>query len=503
VFGLYFAGATLVFAFVRYHSGVIKTKWTDAVVPTHWNRLRTAQGDYRIDQAFEFARRGETNQALMYARNGLAHSPHHRAGRLLVAQLLLSVGRSDDAQFTLIQGLPLHAEDPVFLRAFFSFMLQRQEDAILVTFAREQLSKRPPASESSRLIALAAAHACFFRGNYDSADDFLHLVPGLATTSEARLLAAKIEFERGYRALGILLLRFLASEYPHDLNIQGELLTCLRQEGLNLLARRSALSFEIAHPGSALARIELIRSYSEDRNLAAVTREVEAVLRDFCADDWAMVALANFATESGNPILSQQICAHVIAHRMPSVPFELSVAESLIVAGNYRAALNALETFSSQNIGDTARYEPLFESLRAVSYTGLGESDTARLHLGRLLQRPLLRADHLLRLAERLDVLDASEAAREVLARAVTADPLNQAALTHLIEHDLNLNRIDALPASLLRLTQMRRPSPDVLRVANHKLGSDRFLFCAEREAALGAVRIALARADSESRVSH
>jgi len=38
----------------------------------------------------------------------------------------------------------------------------------------------------------------------------------------------------------------------------------------------------------------------------------------------------------------------------------------------------------------------------------------------------------------------------------------------------------------------MRRPSPDIMRVAQHKLGSDLFLFSAERPAALDAVRVAL-----------
>jgi hypothetical protein len=105
-----------------------------------------------------------------------------------------------------------------------------------------------------------------------------------------------------------------------------------------------------------------------------------------------------------------------------------------------------------------------------------------------------LRADNLLAVANRFVELDAAESARRVLERAVEVDPRNQAALTRLVELDMALNAGEDLAVHVRRLVQMRRPSPEILRVVHYKLGSDLFLFSKECAVALDVVNAALAR---------
>jgi hypothetical protein len=84
------------------------------------------------------------------------------------------------------------------------------------------------------------------------------------------------------------------------------------------------------------------------------------------------------------------------------------------------------------------------------------------------------------------------EEALRVLARAVEADPRNQAALTRLVELELELDRLEALAAHARRLMALRRPSADLLRAVHHALGSDRLLFSREARDAYAAVSRAL-----------
>ena len=75
----------------------------------------------------------------------------------------------------------------------------------------------------------------------------------------------------------------------------------------------------------------------------------------------------------------------------------------------------------------------------------------------------------------------AKDQARQVLARAVRSDPLNQSALVGLIKLELELAQSDSLPANVRALLSMRKPPLEILRGAYDKLGSDRFIFAPGR----------------------
>lgn len=484
-----------VFLFVRYRQHIETVGILDLLLPTRWENYPAARENYHVATARRLVREGKRLEALLLVRTAVTQSPGNRDGRLLLAKLLLEAKRPEAAQKILLEGLNFHRNDPAYLHPLLVFLLQQQQDARVIALARTRLRPSSEMTECNRLLAFAAASASFFQGSYDQADDFLRMLPAGALSHDRLLLTAKIDWERGYRDLALVQLRTLASEFPHDPETHATLVAYLEERGLHDEARRLSLSFQIAHPTQPSPRIELLNAYHRAGDHNQVAREAAALLRDFASDSTALLALANFAAGIGDVPLARRLADHAATHGLPHEAHSILVVEALIVARDYQAALDSIHALLRENPGWNSRYATLLGSLQAVAYYGLGNFEAARLYLANFLNQPNLRAENLLALAQRLADIDAGEEARRTLLRAVTADPLNQAALTRLVEFDLNLNRIDELPAHLRRLLAMRKPSPDILRVAQHKLGSDLYLFSAERPATLQAVRAALERA--------
>ena len=480
------------FLFVRFQQHVVAASYLDFLVPSRWAHVRVARGDHHIATAQKLVATGQRLQALLLLRVGMIQAPANRDGRLLLAQLLVEAGRPEVARQVFLDGLAFHHEDPAYLRPFFSFLFLRQGDASVITLSRKYLPPAPRPTERDRLYSLAAATAGYFRGNYDLAEDFIRAQPGLPASRDGRLLTAKMEWERGYHELALLELRELAAAQPTDAEIHAELVSHLDRAGLHDEVRRSALAFKIAHPALSGPRLELLRAYQRSGDHARAAGEIEEFTREFTADASALLALAEFAANTGNVPLARRLTAVARAQSFAWEPHAILTIEALVVARDFSAALDAVRDLPRDDPDWNARFGPVLTSLQAIAQFGLGETESASLMLTKYLNQSYLRAENLLAIAQRLVDVDAAEYARQTLVRATAADPLNQAALTRLVELDLNLNRIDELPSHLNRLLAMRKPSPDILRVAQHKLGSDLFLFSAERPAALEAVRVAL-----------
>lgn len=491
----YLLVAAAAFSFIRFQQEVPAVGFFDFVAPSRWPRVRVARGDHHISTARKQLEKGQRLQALLLLRVGIMRSPGNRDGRLLLAQLLMEAGRPELARQTLFEGLAFHHEDPAYLRPFFSFLFQRQRDAAVVAIARKYLPPVPAATERDQLYSLAAATAAYFRGNFDLAEDFLRAQPGLAEAGDGRLLTAKIEWERGYHDLALLNLRELAAAQPDDAEIHAELVSHLDRADRPDEVRRAALAFQIAHPTLPGPRLELLRAYQRAGDAPHVARETDAFLRDFIGDAGALLALADFAANTGDVALARRLTTIARTQQFAWEPHAILAVEARVVARDFSDALEAARDLLRDNPDWTTRFGPVLSSLQAIAHFGLGDTESASLMLTNYLNQSYLRAENLLAIAQRLVDVDAGEYARQTLLRAITADPLNQPALTRLVELDLNLNRIDELPAHLGRLLAMRKPSPDILRVAQHKLGSDLFLFSAERPAVLESVRVALENA--------
>jgi len=482
----------VVFLAVRYQQGVATVDYLDFILPSRWPRVRTARGDHHIATAQKLVANDQALPALLLVRVGVAESPGNRDGRLLLGQLLLEAGRPELARQVLLDGIAFHHDDPDYLRPLLAFLFQNQRDAAIIALARKYLPLHPGTGERDRLYLLAAATAGYFRGNYDVAEDFLRAQPALGESRDGRLLTAKMEWERGYHDLALLLLRDLAAALPDDAEIHGALVAHLDRAERSDEVRRCALAFQIAHPGLPGPRLELLRAYQHAGERDRAAREIDAFVHDFASDASALLELADLAAETGDVPLALRLTEAARAKNFAWEPHAILAVEAQVVAHDFHGALEAARDLLRTNPDWNARFGPVLGSLQAIAHFGLGDTESANLLLTNYLNQSYLRAENLLAIAQRLVDVGAAESARQTLIRAIAADPLNQAALSRLVELDLNLNRIDELPAHLTRLLAMRQPSPDILRVAQHKLGSDLFLFSAERPAALESVRLAL-----------
>lgn len=480
-----------VWGFARYRQGISNARFSDLLLPGRWPRHRQVVGEHYLALGRRQLEAGHSSAALHSLQQGLARASDNVDGRLLLASVLSAADRPDLAEQTLLAGIPHAGDDPAFLRALFRFLLDQQRDELVQACARDLLAnpRLPPASAA--VAALAAAQAAFLRGDYDRTEDFLRL-HDLQKSPDGRLLAARIDWDRGYHALAITQARALLAEYPGEEAVQIQLGTWLRESGAVDESRRLALLREISHPESLGARID--RLHAQHRtDPAAAERAARATLREFAHDPAALTALAEFAAAVGDAPLAHHLYDHARRESSAVVSVAFLTAEAHLAARDFRGALAFLEELAPAPGAKGSRYESVVHSLQAVAFHGLGDVASARLHLSQYLAAPHLRADNLVAVASRLTALGATADAREVLLRAIAAAPRNQAALTQLITLDLAADRCDDLPARLRQLLALRRPSPQVLRAAHARLGSDHHLFLHDREETLTRLEHALA----------
>jgi hypothetical protein len=155
--------------------------------------------------------------------------------------------------------------------------------------------------------------------------------------------------------------------------------------------------------------------------------------------------------------------------------------EAHVVAREYRQSLEACRQMIKDNQEWGKRFYSVFNGLQAIANFGLKDTEAAQLFLSNFLNQSGVRAENLVAVSSRLIDVGAKDQARQVLAQAVKADPMNQTALAGLIRIDLDLGEADTLPVHLRTLLSMRKPPQALLRSAYDKLASDRYVFLPKR----------------------
>lgn len=484
-------GTAAVFAFVRGQRGIATVRYAQFALPWRWDEYRLARGEHWLGQAQLRAARGQHAEALSLARLGLRDAPAHRAGRLLLAELERGRGRSAEAQTLLREGFAHHRADPVYVGYALRLLLREQADDTVIALARGELARPALGRDVRRLHALAAATASHLRGACDDAEDFLRAVPENMRSREGRLLAAKLEWDRGFRALALVQLRALADEFPQDAEVHRTLVACLGQTGEPGEVRRRHLALLAANPAYVPARLGLLQAYRESGDTAAHAREAAALLREGAGDAGLLLAFAEAAAQAGDLDLLARATAVAAAHAELAEPLALLAIEADVAAGRPAEALARLRALRNE-AALAERHRAVLDSFEGLAHLCLGDTGAARVKLAGFLAQRGLRAANLLAVANRCAALGGEELARQVLRRAVELEPQHQAVWARLVELDILLNRVDDLGAHVQRLLGMRRVSPDLLRVAQQKLGSDLFLFSREGAEALTAVQRAL-----------
>lgn len=468
-------------------------------MPHRWPTVRQEVGNRLVEQGLELLRQGSDAEALQFLNAGIRKAPRNATGRLASAELRIRYGRLDAAVQMLADGLIVSATDPGFFEPAIRLLLDHgAEQQILAVAAQlwpaQSCDPHLPFKQREILAHVAAASA-FRLGQFDSAEDWLRRLPTARPSLEADLLQARIDWERGHRDLVLTQLRQRVDSHPTTpRELHAELLSRLRQSGQLDEWRRRAVSLQISFPNDGRARVELMHAYHHSNDQIAVTRELEAVLSNFPEDRAVLLGLAEFAVANGLPRLTARLLEHVAHARIPDEAFRLLHVEALLAASDTTKAEEELRRFGGTHAAPGSK-PAVLECLQATIHVATGDTAAARSLLKTILGGRRAAPEQLVALANRLAHLGAIDEACRILEYLLALDPKNQSALTRLVELELIFNRVESLPGHLRRLVTMRRPSPDLLRVARHKLGSDLFLFSAERDSALEAVESALGSA--------
>ncbi|MDI1251418.1 MAG: tetratricopeptide repeat protein [Lacunisphaera sp.] len=473
--------------FVKYHRDFPEVRYIDLLLPSRWPAYRISEGNHYIAQAGQLLRQNEVNAALHRLRAGVARAPANGQGRLTLAGLYLAGRRPDLARDLMLDGLPHRPEDPGYLQSTLSLLLELQEDARLLEVA-DRLLTSPLHASLHPLAATYAATASYHRGNYDRAEDLI-IRHQLRDSAEGTALLARIEWERGYPELAVLRLGDLLDRQPDHDGARTLLAGYYRELGRTGELESTLVERLAGNPLAPAPRIEFLHLYHQRGDQARLERDTEAYLTQFQHDYPALLLLADFAAHTGRPGLARRVQQVVMDRRENNGAPALLVAEAHLVAGEYQAALGLIEGYARDYPEWTRQFAAVFHGLQAVALCGLGRMDEARLCLDHLLAQKNLRADNLVAVAGRLAAHGAPDLARAALGRAVEADPLNQAALTHLLRLELDTGNLAAVPAHLELYLRTRKPARDILSRTYAALGSDRYLFLPQQPGLLAALR--------------
>ena len=214
----YLGAGTALFLNDTHRHNLAGISWFDRISPPNWDEYREARGDSCITQAQDSIESGDFSKSFHQVRAGLARSPHHLDGRLLLADLYQAMGLGDLALNTLVECTKYHFNETPYLSRAIQVLFSQQRDSEIVKLCDSLLSNGELNSESEQLLRIAKANALFFRGNFDQTEDTLS-DEHISKLPESRLLQAKIEWDRGFPELALALIQQLNIEFPKNLEI--------------------------------------------------------------------------------------------------------------------------------------------------------------------------------------------------------------------------------------------------------------------------------------------
>lgn len=487
------AGAA--YLFVKYRRGFTEVKFSHMLFfPTQKEAYREARGDFLIQLAKNQLPEKKYQEALLNIRVGSSLSPKNRDGRLLLSQIYVLAERADLAQKNLVEGLRHHADDEEYLQTVFTFLLQRQADAEILKITDELLAAAGPEPKQTHqlwLTIMARATAHFFRGNYDAAELGLNSL-WTKESIDNQILMSRINWERGDQAAALDRLALLTEQHPDNEAVYAQYASFLRKAGRNDELRRLAFLRQISFPDRPRPRIDLLYIHDLDDDEFSVQTIVEDVFKDFPADAGVMLAMSEFAANTGRPELARRVYRHCKANSMPWDSSALTIVEAYVVAERYQDALAATTELQQENPEWGKQNAPTFNGIQAIAQFGLADVEAAQLFLSNFLNQSTVRAESLVAVSNRLLSIGARSQARQVLAHAVRKDPLNQIALSELIRLDLEAGNAEQAAANLPALMAMRKPPLDLLDTGYLRLSSDQFVLTPGRTRLLDELQTAL-----------
>lgn len=479
--------AAALYAHFKYRGEFDEVSYSDMLVlPFTLNEHRVKMGNFQVDKGLEEIKLGNVRDGLRLLRLGVVRSPGNLKGRIAIAEIFeIALKRHDKSSQLLIEGLEHGGiDDTDYLKTTIRLLLRHQMDKAIQDIAEEHLPPEPELTEKNRIIAFGAAQANSLRGNFDRADDYL-IDYKLIDSLEGLLLSAQISWDRGNQRGAISKMENSIGRYPGAEALYMQLSRYHRELGDIDQARRYAILRNVSDPMSAAPRLELLYIYNASEDTDRELRETRRMLRQFRDDELALQALANFAADSGNIDLARRTYEEALESEFSIDAFALLLVEAHLVKEDFPGALEFCEELLKEQPSWLKDRWAIFQSLRSVASYGSNRPDLGEIYLQDFVSEKSVQPNTFLAVANRFQGINRDQQARKILATAYESAPTNQKVLSELIRVELKLANTDKLNRLLSRFLQMRRPQISLLEEAYQRLGSDQFIFTADRESLL------------------
>lgn len=445
--------------------------------PLNRTSIRIAQGDYQVEQAKAALEREEYRRAFMLLREGITRSPANMEGRELLAQIYLG-WRADLAVDLMVEGLDYGEFSDSYIRLLFTLLLQERQDKETLELSGMLLEGEDLEDSAEGIVRAFRMQSALLVGRYDLLENLLGQREGQRNIDDV-LIGAQYYRKIGQwqRAVALLSAVLNAQRENPSPQIYIQLIDTLKEAGELSRARELALEFSIRNPLDWTPRAKLIDLLSASGFDERRDREIRSMLQEHRNDERAMTTLAQLSATYGNVWAASRLYELALENGFNLGVFSLSLAESMIEAGDYAQAIELCNELAQEDPSWLVNAESSFNAIRALAYLGSGNQDLGQLYLNNFISSRGSKVNQLHEAARTFRNNGFPEYALEILEEAHNRDSRNEQILSRLIEVEMEVGAFFSVASHLRALFDLRRPSYDMVESVHEQLQGDRFLF--------------------------
>jgi Flp pilus assembly protein TadD len=446
------------------------------------------KGEYYVSVAKEALARQDYAEFSRYIGTGAQLSPANLEAQRLCADLFFAFQRPLDAYQLLEESLVFAKQDREYFRQYVQRCFMLDQDARLIATATKHLGDPAVAEDIRADLRLAAAQAHFLRGDFADAARLIK-EHRLDQTADGYLLNCQLLWESGDRTGALAELDAALAVFPAGVRLLEMKARWLKESGELARAKDTLDLLAISQPGRPGPLIQSLYLLPGEADRARREALLEKIIATFGNQEQPMLDLARFGNDTSDVALTARLAKLALERKFGNrVRFDLVHVECLLNAGRARETILLVDALYKQAERDqwVAETRMAFDALRTIAYFADGQTEIGSINLQKLLQHRKVPPQVLVAASRKLIAARRYDEANEVLIQAHLQNETNQAILMQIVRLKLDHPLISAdLETYLRRLMLNRRPSPEVLRAALRRLGSDTYLFSADRETLL------------------
>jgi uncharacterized protein HemY len=443
------------------------------------------KGEYFVSVAKEALARQDYAEFSRYIGTGAQLSPANLEAQRLCADLFFAFQRPLDAYQLLEESLVFAKQDREYFRQYVQRCFMLDQDARLIATATKYLGDSAVAEDIRADLRLAAAQAHFLRGDFADAARLIK-EHRLDQTADGYLLNCQLLWESGDRTGALAELDAALAVFPAGVRLLEMKARWLKENGEFSRAKDTLDLLAISQPGRPGPLIQSLYLLPGEEGRVRREALTEKIIATFGTQEQPMLDLARFGNDTADVALTARLAKLALERKFGNrVRFNLVHVECLLNAGRARETILLVDALYKQAERDqwVAETRMAFDALRTIAYFADGQTEIGSINLQKLLQHRKVPPQVLVAASRKLIAARRYDEANEVLIQAHLQNETNQAILMQIVRLKLDHPLISAdLETYLRRLMLNRRPSPEVLRAALRRLGSDTYLFSADRE---------------------